>query len=114
MTTPKIAGGHSFLGLMAEGFLNVIQALERKFAPGLTVGASRIGRNTAALESAKTLSLSNSLPTGSPGLSDLPEERPENQAKIPTTISGMRSFVFLSQEMVGDEGLEEQFKLMQG
>jgi hypothetical protein len=63
---------------------------------------------------AKSLGLTDGLPTGGAGLGDLPEESPKDETKVPATIARMRTLVFLGQSIRTDPLAKESFKLMEG
>jgi hypothetical protein len=51
---------------------------------------------------------------GGASLGDLPEEGPEDQAEVPAAVAGVGSFILLGQAVVGDPGLKEGLKLVEG
>ncbi|HZL42937.1 MAG TPA: hypothetical protein VFD66_06625 [Verrucomicrobiae bacterium] len=46
---------------------------------------------------AQCLGLADGFTAGGTGLGDLPQERPKDKAQVPTTITGMISFILLGQ-----------------
>jgi hypothetical protein len=89
--------------------MDFFQALDRQVGARLAIGAGFIGRNGATQQVAKALGLANGLSAGTAGLSDLPEESPKDQAKVPTAIAGMSFLILLSQSVTGQPGSEEGF-----
>jgi len=114
MPTPEIALRQAFFGFLAKVSINVIEPFQGEIAASLTVGAGGVRRDPAALELAQALGLADGFAAGSPRLSHLPEKGPKNQAEIPTPVTGMSPRILLREQMAGNEGLEEEFELVEG
>jgi hypothetical protein len=111
--TPKVFGRDGRVGFGDQSVVDLLQALQRQAGPGLAVGTIRVGRWTAALKAAQGLGLADGLTAGGAGLGDLPKERPEGQAEVPTPVAGVGAFILLGQAPGEDPGTEEQFHLVE-
>ena len=112
-STPPVFDRHSRVGFTHEAVVNFLQSFPWQGAPGLAIGTGGVG-GRAALGVRQGLGLADGFPAGGPGLGDLPEEGPEDQAQIPAAIARVSALVLLGQPPVGDPGGKERFELVQG
>jgi hypothetical protein len=94
--------------------VDVIQTFEGELAAGLAIGTGFVGGLRTFLELAEVAGLDNGLAAGSTSLGDLPQEGPEDQAKVPATVAGVGTFVLLGQTGVGNPRFKEGLELMEG
>jgi hypothetical protein len=85
---PEIAGGQSGLRFGDEGVVDFGQPFEGELVAGLAVGTGFIRGLGPFVELAEVAGLADGLPAGLPGLGDLPEEGPEDQAEVPNHDTG--------------------------
>jgi hypothetical protein len=114
VAAPQVLGRDSGIGLSHQVVVDLLQAFDRDNAPGLAVGAGFIRGAAASVDQAKRLGLANGFAARGPGLSDLPEESPKDQAQISATVTGVFLLVLLSQVPAGDKRGEERFELVEG
>jgi hypothetical protein len=94
--------------------VDLLQPFQGELAAGLAVGTGFLRGLGALVELAEVAGLEDGLPAGSPGLGDLPEEGPEDQAEVPAAVAGVGALVLLGQAVVGDPGFKEGLELMEG
>ena len=102
------------MGLLDQSVMDLLQSLQRQLAASYAIGTGVIGRSFAAGRRRQGLSLADGFAAGGADLSDLPQECPEDQAKVPQAVARMGPVVLLGQSKARDVVGQEGFELMEG
>jgi hypothetical protein len=96
VATPEVFGADGVLALSAQAIVDFLKAFDRQAAPSLAIRAVLIWRRPTVGVLTQGLSLANGFTAGGPGLGDLPQKGPKDQAQVPTPVSRMGSLILLS------------------